>query len=144
MLMQYFSQAVINHEYLIDCITKAIALIGEALPQSLLFATLYPTGMSRAVRDLCAYILEFFIRAHRWYTWTTSRKAISSIIRPAELKYDDLLDEIQKLSQDIDPIREISWQARMRDSSLRLETISKQLQASEPTFQELERLMGRC
>ena len=128
MLRPYLSQAVINQGYLMDCIAKAIALIGEALPRSLLSATLYPTRrMSQAIGDLCACILEFFIRAHTWYKFTASRKAISSIIRPAELKYDNLLDAVHTSSRYIDQLAEMSSRAELRDMSLQLETVSKMM-----------------
>jgi hypothetical protein len=135
-------QAVLNHENAIACLSKGIARIAAVLPRVELAALLYPTKrMKVAIEELYAYILRFFIWAHDWYTEGKFRHLIHSITRPAELRYQDLLEIIAECSRNIDQFAVAGTQVELRDMHKKLHTVLSKLDSNEARMQEMRSMM---
>ncbi|KEZ40094.1 hypothetical protein SAPIO_CDS9108 [Scedosporium apiospermum] len=103
-----------NHEATICAISKALSQIADKLPQVELATVLYPTEMMReAVGKLYANLLRFFIRAHEWCEEGRLRHLLHSITRPVELRYKDLLDDIDYTSRHISQLASAGTQVRV-------------------------------
>lgn len=131
-----------NHEHAIASLAKGISSIADALPRVELATLLYPTKkMMHAVEELYAYILRFFIRAHDWYREGTLRHILHSIIRPAELRYQDLLENIASCSRNIDQLAVSGSQVELREVHESLKAVTSQLERSEGVMQEMKAMM---
>ncbi|KAK7703356.1 hypothetical protein SLS64_009023 [Diaporthe eres] len=51
--------------------------------------------MKAAVSQLCAHILMFLTRAHKWYCEGRLKRTIHSFTQPFDLRYGDILEEIK-------------------------------------------------
>lgn len=71
--------------------------------------------MQQAVALLCAHIVRFLIRALEWYEEGKLDHALHSITRPASLRYDDLIKEIQRDTQSITSHAIVSNKMEQRD-----------------------------
>ncbi|RGP77598.1 hypothetical protein FLONG3_4289 [Fusarium longipes] len=117
-----------NHEATISLICKAMAQIADSLPRVELATVLYPTDRIRqAVNNLYANLIRFFIRAHEWCEEGTLRHLLHSITRPPELRYKDLLEDINTSSREIDQLAAASAHVEIRDISLKLNSIVAKL-----------------
>lgn len=77
---------------------------------------LYPTEEIRvAVSNLYAGVIRFIQRAVSWYAEGRLKHAISAIIRPYPLRFQDLLEEIEIFSQNVDELAVSASQAEQRD-----------------------------
>jgi hypothetical protein len=65
--------------------------------------------MTDAVEELYAHIIRFLIRAYDWYREGTLRHIVHSITRPADLRYHDLLENIEAGSRNIEPSLGLKW-----------------------------------
>jgi hypothetical protein len=100
----------------IATLAKAMAQIADILPRVELQTLLYPTDrMKAAIADLYAHILRFLIRARDWYEEGKLHHFIHSITRPAELRYNDLLEQISYSSRNIHELAGSGQQAELRD-----------------------------
>lgn len=131
-----------NHENAIASLSKGISRIADALPRVELVSLLYPTKRMRdAVEELYAYILRFFIRAHDWYREGTLRHILHSITRPAELRYQDLAEQIARCSLNIDQLAVSGSQVELREVHKSLEAVTSQLERSDNVLQEMKAMM---
>jgi len=129
---------VINHEKVLAVIPKAISQIADSLPRVELASILYPTeGMKTAISDLYAHILRFLIRARDWYEEGTLRRWLHSITRPAELRYNDLLEQIGQSSRLIDQLAAYGSQAEIRNINNKLDMVLTELDRSNSIVKDL-------
>ncbi|KAJ3540138.1 hypothetical protein NM208_g5191 [Fusarium decemcellulare] len=118
-----------NHETTICLISKALAQIADTLPRVELVTILYPTErIRRAVGNLYANLVRFFIRAHQWCNEGTWRHLLHSITRPVELRYRDLLDDIARDSREIDELATAGNRVEIREMNLKLTEILAKLE----------------
>ncbi|RTE76948.1 hypothetical protein BHE90_008566 [Fusarium euwallaceae] len=121
-----------NHEATISLISKALTQIAETLPRVELATILYPTERIRkAVGNLYANLMRFFIRAHQWCCEGTWRHLLHSITRPVELRYKDLLDDIASDSRQIDQLASAGARVEIREVNLKLTDILSKLDSMQ-------------
>ena len=85
--------------------------------------------MVRAVGNLYASIMRFFIRAHDWSREGRWKHLVHSITRPVELRYKDLLDQIAAESREIDQLATSGAQVGIYKMTLQLSDIVKKLES---------------
>lgn len=78
-------------------LAKALTEIADALPRVEIRSDLFPTERMRAaVSKLCADILKFLTRAHKWYCEGCLKRTIHSFTQPFDLRYADILGDIRR------------------------------------------------
>lgn len=88
---------MINHEKTVKGLAKALSEIADALPRVEIRSDLFPTERMRAaVSKLCADILKFLTRAHKWYCEGCLKRTFHSFTQPFDLRYADILDDIRR------------------------------------------------
>jgi hypothetical protein len=103
---------------------------------------LYPTTrMTDAVEGLYAHVIRFLIRAHDWYREGTLRHIVHSITRPAELRYQDLLESIEASSRTIEKLAIAGSQVELRQMHTILKLMADRLGKSESTILEMRSMM---
>ena len=73
------------------------------------------TYMKEEIAHLYAYLMEFFIKAVKWYQEGILKHIIHSITQPAEIRYQDILDNIEVCSRRVDQWAAASARAELRD-----------------------------
>lgn len=117
---------MINHEEMLATLAKAFAQIATVLPRVRIKLLLYPTEQIKlAVSTLYAQIIKFMQRAMNWYLEGKTKHLISSIFRPVELRFKDLLEEIESCSQSVDQLAVSAGQAEQRDMHILLLEIKR-------------------
>lgn len=87
---------MINHEKTVKGLAKALSEIADALPRAELRSGFFPTDrMKDAVSKLCANILKFLTRAHKWYCEGSLKRTLHSFTQPFDLRYADILEDIR-------------------------------------------------
>lgn len=87
---------MINHEKTVKGLAKALIEIADALPRVEIRSDLFPTERMRAaVSKLCADILKFLTRAHKWYCEGCLKRTLHSFTQPFDLRYADILEDIR-------------------------------------------------
>lgn len=87
---------MINHEKTVNGLAKALTEIADALPRVEIRSDLFPTERMRAaVSKLCADILKFLTRAHKWYCEGCLKRTLHSFTQPFDLRYADILEDIR-------------------------------------------------
>lgn len=76
--------------------------------------------MKSALADLYAYTIKFFIRAIEWFRENPFQHILHSITRPPELRYKDLLEDIESQSRRLDQLAASGSQAEVRAIHLEL------------------------
>jgi hypothetical protein len=133
---------VVNHETMISSLAKGLSQIGDCLPRLQLASVLYPTKMMKsAVAELYAYIIQFCIRAQDWYQEGKVFHVLHSITRPVELRYADLIEEIERCSRNVDGLAVAGSQAEQRDMHVELQQLIKRQQKSDETLLEMKQLI---
>lgn len=120
--------------------------IADLLPRAELFLKLYGTSqLKNLVIALYAHILKFPLRALRWYQESKTMRMIHAIKRPAELRYDDLLNKISSLSQSVAELALASSHAEQRDIHTKVDQYHSIQQSEQKSIQvsieELTRLV---
>lgn len=106
--------------------TKGLTHVADALPRLELTVVLYPTErMKESVSQIYAIIVRFLIRAKDWLDEGKLMRAVHSVLRPSELYYDDLLEELQVATQNATNIAIAAAQAEQRDMHLTLLEVKK-------------------
>jgi hypothetical protein len=101
---------------MICLLSKALSDVAHTLPQVELSAVLYRTEMmKRAVGDLYAKLLRFFMRAYEWCHESSVRHFLRSLTQPPELRYQDLLQDISKSSRQIYQLAESISRIELRE-----------------------------
>ncbi|MCJ1432419.1 hypothetical protein MMC27_001775 [Xylographa pallens] len=107
--------AVAEHENVATTIFTGLCSIADALPRVELATILYPTNtMKQLVAIVYANIMKFLVRALEWYEEGKIAHAIHAITRPAALRYDDLLQDIERATRSIAELATASSQAEQR------------------------------
>jgi hypothetical protein len=107
---------VLEHERLGSTIVTALSDVGEALSTLDLAESLYPSErMKSTIVILNCHIMTFLCRALDWYESSTFSRAVQSIARPAALRYDDLIKEINKTLAQVTGLSVAGSQAEQRD-----------------------------
>jgi len=89
---------------------------------------LYPTErMKQALSEIYASILTFLCRAHGWFREGRLARAFHSLTRPSELRYDDLLKEIESSTRHFDSLAVAASQAEQRDMHLLILEVKQKL-----------------
>ncbi|KAH6618646.1 hypothetical protein C7974DRAFT_34011 [Boeremia exigua] len=90
---------IINRANLIKELAEALVNIADKLPRAHLNVELYKTtDMEAALSKLYACILMFFRLCHRWHNRSECGRLSSSLKDSFELKYNDLLLEVERAS----------------------------------------------
>ncbi len=97
--------------------------------------------MNAAVEALYAHIIRFLIRAHDWYREGSFRHMVHSITRPAQLRYDDLLEEIETCSRNIEQLAVAGSQMEIRQMNTVLKLMAERVERSESTMIELKHMI---
>lgn len=101
---------------MLSTLANGLSRIADELPGVELSASLYPTKqMWHAVASLYAYIIKFLMRALDWYKESRLLHLVHSITRPAELRYNDLIEEISYSTRRVKDLASASSQAELRD-----------------------------
>ncbi|CAG8954559.1 hypothetical protein HYFRA_00004476 [Hymenoscyphus fraxineus] len=129
-----------NQEKLVTTLAKGLSQIADSLPKIELSTILYPTlRMKRAVAQLYAHIINFLIRAKDWYEESKLRHMINAFARPAKLRYDDIIKEIESCTKEIDQLSTASARAEQRDIHLELRELSRRQKEAEWRKDERDR-----
>lgn len=97
--------------------------------------------MQRAVEDLYANLLRFFVRAYDWYQEHSFMHIIHSITRPVELRYADIYDAIVESSRNIDQIAVSSSQIELRRVHAKINDMRAKFQVSETMLTDIKAQM---
>lgn len=81
--------------------------------------------MKTAIEELYAYLLKFLIRAVDWFQENPFQHILHSITRPPELRYNDLLEDIDHHSRRVDHLAVSGSQAELRAVHIELAHIKK-------------------
>ncbi|KAF4932722.1 hypothetical protein CGCF245_v010294 [Colletotrichum fructicola] len=101
--VKFLLVGVLNYESLVKELSKALCRIAEALRHVEAHLSLYPTKVIEdAVSELYCHIMEFTVRAIRWYQKPRPLRALSALGNPFPLKFRDIVDNIQETSRSID------------------------------------------
>lgn len=132
-------QAVMNQEELLVELAKAISRIADVLPRTELHAGLYRTDrIQQAVSMVYAKIIEFSVRAIKWYKKNKLKHSITSIIKPFSLSFKDIVDEISERSRTVDELASAAAKAEIRDLHINVHHLTQ-------GFNELKEIMiGEC
>lgn len=98
--------------------------------------------MKRAVAELYAHIIRFAIRAQDWYQQNKLRHIWGSLARPAELRYDDLIADIEGCTKEVNQLAAAGAQAEQRDIHLELQELSKRQNYSDTVLLDMKQLMN--
>lgn len=143
---------MINHEKTVKGLAKALSEIADALPRVEIRFDLFPTErMKAAVSKLCADILKFLTRAHKWYYEGCLKRTIHSFTQPFDLRYADILENIRHGSYEVQDLARCGQMVELRhvnkkidhigDSVLDLSRIDSTLGT---VITKLDRLDARC
>lgn len=134
-----YSQLFENHAQLITTLSEALCMIASSLPRSSLAIILYPTKrMREAVALLYAHIINFFIRAKQWYDEGPFKHLLGSFTRPVELRYEDLLENIENCTLEIDNLSNAGSRTEQRDVHLEIQELAKRQIEHEKTLKLLQ------
>ena len=133
---------MINHETMLRTLAKSLCQIADSLPRMEFATVLYPTRkMKQAVAELYAHIIHFLIRAQGWYQESTSKHILHSFTRPAQLRYADVIDDIEIHTQSVDNLAAAGAQAEQRDIHLQVQELLKRQQQSDAILLEMRETM---
>ena len=128
---------------------KALCRIADSLPRQELASVLYPTKqIKQGVAQLYAHLMEFLVKAMKWYRESALKHIIHSITQPVGIRYKDILESIEDCSRNVDKWVIASAQAELRDMhTLQQKTLSdveetrSEVQSSAFTVDEIMKLV---
>ncbi|KAI0153574.1 hypothetical protein BJ166DRAFT_533117 [Pestalotiopsis sp. NC0098] len=127
--MKLLLTAFVNHDKTITRLAKGLSLIADSLPCIDFMSQLYPTDlMKTAIAEVNAYILRFLIRAYDWYREGTWKHVLHSLTRPAELRYDDILEAISQRTARIKDLASYGGQGKMHNMSIKIDEVNTKLE----------------
>jgi hypothetical protein len=98
--------------------------------------------MKEAMSRLYAYILLFLQKAVKWYTMSSARRAVSSILSPYSLSFKDTIEEIRKCTESVDAIANTSGRAEIRGLTIALEGQAEKLKESDRKLHDMQARMN--
>ncbi|GLI76531.1 hypothetical protein PoHVEF18_004804 [Penicillium ochrochloron] len=114
--MKLLTGAVVEHKKAGSVIANSLLDIADALPRVQLVSILYPTEtLRRMVATLYACIIKFLLRALKWYEEGSFKRAIHAVTKPVGLHYDDILEEMSRITGNIMAEATVGSQAEQRD-----------------------------
>ncbi|KAF2792275.1 hypothetical protein K505DRAFT_376150 [Melanomma pulvis-pyrius CBS 109.77] len=141
--MKIVFSSILEHEKIGTIVIDAMCDVGDALSQVDLAETLYPTPkMKQTIALLYSYIIKFLLRALDWYETGTLSRTLQSITRPAALRYDDLIHDIQKAIGRVSDLSLAGSQAEQRDMHDKLREVLDQqtkMRAELYRFEDMQR-----
>jgi hypothetical protein len=106
----------LNYEQLLKAVAKTFVRIADVLPRTELHLRLYTTNrMLVDVAQIYASILDFVRRATEWYAKNRVQRSLSAIIKPFEISFKDIVDEIGTCSRRVDEHANAAMKAELRD-----------------------------
>ncbi|KAI0401356.1 hypothetical protein F4802DRAFT_580431 [Xylaria palmicola] len=126
--MKVLFVGIVNHKNLIDRLSTGLCEIGDLPPRAEIMLQLYPTVQTKQIIiALYTNILEFLLRALRWYQESKIMHAVHAITKPVELRYADILAKISSLSRKLLETALVSSLAEQRDMHNKIrEQLSRQ------------------
>lgn len=97
--------------------------------------------MIHAVEGLYAHVIRFLIRAHDWYREGALRHIVHSVTRPAEIRYQDILESIEVFSRTIEQLAIAGSQVELRQMHTILKLMADRVEKSESTILEMRSMM---
>lgn len=92
--------------------------------------------MKDAIANLYAHIIHFFQRAAGWYSKSSAGRALSSILKPFVLDYQDTVDQIKLCSETINNIAHGASRAEIRDMHITVQLIHRNQQGMRQELQQ--------
>ncbi|KAJ5291367.1 hypothetical protein N7478_000618 [Penicillium angulare] len=115
--MKLLVGGIVEHKKIGSVLANGLLDIADALPHVDLATILYPTAMVKeTAARLYAHILRFSLRALKWYEERPWKRAVHSVTKPADLAYNDILDDIQRATRSIATHATAGNQAELRDA----------------------------
>ena len=144
--MRFLFAATINHEELSTKIAQAFTEIGDVLPEAeFISQNLYPTErIQLTLANVYAQIIEFCIRATRWYDKTrrsTVKKVFSAVVKPWPLEFQDIKMKIDSQFKRLREQSAVAHQAETREIHVKLSEIRQFLNQGCPVSQAFGRLL---
>lgn len=96
--------------------------------------------MEGAVVKLYVHVVNFLIRAELWYEETGVRCLIYALAKPAELRYDDIVGDIQRCPAEIDHLSAAGAWSEQRDMNIVLRELSQSQRNMESLVIEVRKL----
>ncbi|KAI0465623.1 hypothetical protein F4859DRAFT_528286 [Xylaria cf. heliscus] len=122
--IKFLFVGVVNHQKLLTQLCNGLSSVADVLPRAMLIMRLYPTPQIREIIvAIYANVLKFLLRALSWYQESKVKHALHAITRPAELRYNDLLETISSLSRSLTDNALVSSHAEQRDMHKDLTTL---------------------
>lgn len=97
--------------------------------------------MKRAIAELYAYVIKFLIRAHNWFQETKLQHAWHAISRPPEMRYADLIEEIEMRSKTIESLTIAGGQAEQRIMHRKLDAEGERVMTLETEIRHIKTLL---
>ena len=105
-----------NYENLLKAVAKTFSQIADVLPRTELHLRLYTTPrMLSDIAQIYASIIQFVCRATEWYSKNRLQRSLSAIIKPFEIGFKDIVDEIGVYSRRVDEHANAAMKAELRD-----------------------------
>jgi hypothetical protein len=134
----------VNHQNLLSRLSTGLCQVADLLPRAELILQLYPTEqIKHSIVAMYTYILRFLLRALRWYQESKQMRVIHAITRPAELRYDDLLEKISSLSRSMTEFALVISHAEQRDLHNKIQQHLSRQQAMEISIEQLTALVAQ-
>lgn len=119
---------MINHEKTVKGLAKALSEIYDALPRIEIRSDLFPTDRMKGVLSkLCADILRFLTRAHKWYCEGCVKRTIHSLTQPFDLRYGDILGDIRHGSYVVKDLAACGQMVELRHVNQKIDEIASTL-----------------
>jgi hypothetical protein len=83
--------------------------------------------MQEAVSMVYAKIIEFSLKAVKWYKKNKLMHSISSIINPFNLAFKDVIDEISERSRKVDELASAAAKAEIRDLHINIHGLNERI-----------------
>ncbi|KAF9693090.1 hypothetical protein EKO04_008923 [Ascochyta lentis] len=114
--MKIVLMGVLNRATLVEELAKALVSIADKLPRAHLNVDMYKTSdMAAALSRLYTCILMFFRLCARWYKRSSWGRLWSSLKDPFELKYKDLLADIELCSNLVENLASAGARVEIRN-----------------------------
>ena len=128
---------------------KALCRIADSLPRQELASVLYPTKqIKQGIAQLYAHLMEFLVKAMKWYREGALKHIVHSITQPVGIRYKEILESIEDCSRNVDKWVIASAQAEMRDmhvlqqkTLLNVETTKSVVQSNAFTVEEIMKVV---
>ena len=84
--------------------------------------------MKEAVSEIYSKVVQFLLRAYDWFSQSKIRQTWEALSRPAELFYDDLVQDVEDCAKRIDALANAGAHAEQRDMHLQMQSLNEKIQ----------------